>query len=810
MFLVINPRQRFPLSDFDDSERPPWSPEFYDTDGFSPPSQPSALRGAGKPSWRRRIGNLASTPQHGSYLKTTTGSFATLTRKPRKAYWTHAGSADANRNARNRRRSFSSRALANAVASSHDGVTITEAASASRPRRETPRRTYVENENNVRAAFPRETRRCSTYGVSGENSEMSRDRMRTPGTTTDVKHDSHGRAHKRPHQLASTPAGRLRQSPPRKILVFSKPRSLAPPPRIDDFSDIPPVEVILFDSPPLLLQSSRLEPPRQSAGRVTTSSPEKTKPASYIPARHKSPPSDSPTPQVSVVMSVPEETDERQASPAQRLVAGWVTFEQIWVFCVVASATLLLPFAMFILSYLLTPIPMISDASEATAEPSVTSVTSITRGTASLTFSLPTWPTLATVDPWAGVPAACHRPRGTSDNISRVVPQKSIRGANVSALQLFCLYNSSRFFSSSSGSFLPDNLPFFACQYIVYWSFRIADGRLMSRTPTFDIAYGLFNLTYIRKRAGAADVKVLLAVGGYAEDNAQFSLLARDADAMSRFVTDAMQLVKSHNIDGLAVHWHEDEPGCRHQADLGNSSTVRAIVVGLRDVLDLNGFQQGMLAIILPAGVDNAIVSSVMNIVNFLFLETHKTMPKPVSNYDSICKTVTDRMLDHLLTHDRYHSSKICITMSVAPWMFEVQPPIVHGQLPKLGALSSSGEHPGFASAYEMCRSGPCLLHPSLSLSCVAVRISAPSGPTNVLLLLDETQLRKVFTWYTNLPRCTLLLDLELDNYAGQCNFTTSVMYKWYVNLTDYWLVDRLVSSVQGAGVPIGNSLPPC
>ncbi|KAL1431579.1 hypothetical protein MTO96_014094 [Rhipicephalus appendiculatus] len=754
---------RFPLSDFDDSERPPWSPEFYDTDGFSPPSQPSTLRGAGKPSWRRRISNRASTPEDGSYLKTTTGSFATLTRKPRKAYWTHAGSADANRNARNRRHSFSSRALANA-----------------------------------------ETRRCSMYGVSGENSEMSRDRMRTPGTTTNVKHHSHGRAQKRPHQLASTPAGRLRQSPPRKIIVFSKPRSLSPPPRIDDFSDIPPVEVILFDSPPLLLQSSRLEPPRQSAGRVTTSSPEKTKPASYIPARHMSPPSDSPTPQASVVMSVPEETGEPQASPAERLVDGWVTFEQIWLFCVVASATLLLPFTMFILSYLLTPIP---DASAATGEPS------ITRGTASLTFTLPTWPTLATVDPWAGFPADCHQARMTSDNISRVVPQKSIRGANVSALRLFCLYNSSRFFSSSSGSFLPDNLPLFACQYIVYWSFRIADGRLMSRTPTFDLTYGLYNLTDIRKRAGAADVKVLLAVGGYAEDNTEFSLLARDADAMARFVTDAMQLVKSYNIDGLAVHWHEDETGCRHQADLGNSSTVRAIVVGLRDVFDLNGFQQGMLAIILPAGVDNATVRSLIDFVNFLFLETHKTMPQPFPIYGSICATVTHRMLGHIESQENRNSSKMCITMSVAPWMFEAQPPIVQGELPELDALSSSGEHPGFASAYEMCRSGPCLLTPSLTGSCVAVRISSPLGSTKVLVLLDETQLRNVFKLYTDPqygPRCALLMDLELDNYAGQCNFTTSAISQLHVNLTDYWLVDRLVSVIQGARFPIGNSLPRC
>ncbi|KAL1431580.1 hypothetical protein MTO96_014095 [Rhipicephalus appendiculatus] len=64
-------------------------------------------------------------------------------------------------------------------------------------------------------------------------------------------------------------------------------------------------------------------------------------------------------------------------------------------------------------------------------------------------------------------------------------------------------------------------------------------------------------------------------------------------------------------------------------------------------------------------------------------------------------------MLDHLSGRESRNSSKMCITMSVAPWMFEAQPPIVLGQLPKLDALSSSGEHPGFASAYEMCRSGP-------------------------------------------------------------------------------------------------------
>ncbi|KAL3194940.1 hypothetical protein MRX96_045848 [Rhipicephalus microplus] len=104
-------RARFSLTDFDDSELPPWSPDFYGTDGFSPPSQPSTLRRAGKRSWLRRHSNLAPTQEDGSYVKTITGSFATRTRKPRKPYSTHAGSRDANRNARSRRRSFGSRAI---------------------------------------------------------------------------------------------------------------------------------------------------------------------------------------------------------------------------------------------------------------------------------------------------------------------------------------------------------------------------------------------------------------------------------------------------------------------------------------------------------------------------------------------------------------------------------------------------------------------------------------------------------------------------------------------------------------------------
>ncbi|KAL1433597.1 hypothetical protein MTO96_012427 [Rhipicephalus appendiculatus] len=229
---------RFSLSDFEDPELPPWSPEFYSTDGFSPPSQPSTvrLRGAGKRRRLRKLSTVAATPEDRNYLSTSADSFSMHTRRPWKPYWTHASSSNANHYAHHRRPSLGSRAFANG------GVTGEEALSASRPQQAMPRTQYVSKKGSNRTAVPpREGRRRSTYDITGEDSELTVGHLRTPVTTTDVNYRSHGRAARQPRQSAIMPARRPRQSPPRNIIVFSKPRSqsLAPPPRIDDFSDIP-------------------------------------------------------------------------------------------------------------------------------------------------------------------------------------------------------------------------------------------------------------------------------------------------------------------------------------------------------------------------------------------------------------------------------------------------------------------------------------------------------------------------------------------------------------------------------------------
>ncbi|KAH6924020.1 hypothetical protein HPB50_010458 [Hyalomma asiaticum] len=780
---------RFALSDFEDPELPPWSPDFYDDDGLGPASELTTWwpREMNK-RWQRKLSVLTVTPEDRSYLKSTAGSSSTRARKPGKSYWTHAGSSSANQRVRNRRLSFSPGALASEAGTPDENVTIPVASSAPRRQQQSPRMRYVGKGSEVRAGFPRQARRRSTYDLTGEDTEATVDQIRTPATTTDVKYTSHRRATRQLRQFDTKATGRPRRSPPRKIIVFSKPRSssLSPLPRIDDFTDIPPAQVILFDSPTHLM-SSRLNKVGKSGGR-TTSTPRKIKMTSDNPSRQKSPLSDSwrPVTQVSAMVSVPEETDERRTTPAVDPAAGTVTYDQVWVFCVVVCATLLLPLAMVTLSYLLTPMV---HARHTTAG----SKSAVTRRTPT-SFTLPTWPRGVTVNPWHHMPTACRRQRVVSDDISSVVSRSSIRGAPSESYDLFCLYNVSRFFRSLSDSFLPVNMPFAVCRYIVYWSFRLVDGDLVSRTPKFDNAYGLAKLKEILSDAGASNVEVLLAVGGYVEESPQFSLLGRDANAMARFVTSAMRLLMSDSIDGLALHWLEAEPSCRSTGNVAENVMLRACFVDLRRIFDLNSFR-GTLAVILSAEVDDTVIDTVIDVVDYVILETHRLAPGLPLDYD-ICESVARRMLDTVVSRNSFYGNehKLCISLSVAPWKIETQPAI-YGHPPNLTALSSSGNPPGFGSATEMCSSTTCLLGHALSGTCVPLRVTMASRSVYIFLFMNETVLQNLFREGMvagKQERCALLVDLDLDSYSGQCNRTGNTASQSTVSVSDYYLVQEV------------------
>ena len=61
------------------------------------------------------------------------------------------------------------------------------------------------------------------------------------------------------------------------------------------------------------------------------------------------------------------------------------------------------------------------------------------------------------------------------------------------------------------------------------------------------------------------DLKVMLAVGGWAEGGKKYSDMANTAESRTRFVKSAVAFIKKHGFDGLDYDWeYPGASGCSH------------------------------------------------------------------------------------------------------------------------------------------------------------------------------------------------------------------------------------------------------
>ncbi|KAH7938830.1 hypothetical protein HPB52_000840 [Rhipicephalus sanguineus] len=503
----------------------------------------------------------------------------------------------------------------------------------------------------------------------------------------------------------------------------------------------------------------------------------------------------SPEPHASPILSLPV-VDERNPSRTSGRV-GRVTLLQAWMLGIVAVGTLSMPLGMFLLSYLSTPE---SDISTLPAPPPTS-----TPGSRTVPYTLTAQPTSNTADPWTRLPVSCTQGPLLDDNALSVSPQHSPQIAARRRYNFFCLYNNSRFLRGMNFDFLPANLPFGYCTHVVYWSFGVSNGVPFSRTPQFDKKYGLHTLRHTVNHSMAPDVKIVLAIGGYSSDQPQFLLLGRDGGALSRFVRDTMQLLRLHSLDGIAIHWREPKPGCPSPRGGDVTSALHSLLSAMRRSFQLNGFP-GLLSIIMSTEVSTAseIVDSVVDVVDYVFLDVRQLRPRtPTYNMCGPLAHEVRKRIENASVAYRGNEPKFCPVLSVAPWLVEVVYHTFNTSTPVLTGLSAASElggEPGFGSLLKMCSassgSAPCDVDatpPNDSDACFAVAGSAsPMHRPLVRMFHSRFTWRKIFYGglpVNHTPRCALLNDLDMDNYADQCRLV----------FDNYWLLQYLRESLAGS-----------
>ncbi|KAK8757063.1 hypothetical protein V5799_000237 [Amblyomma americanum] len=460
------------------------------------------------------------------------------------------------------------------------------------------------------------------------------------------------------------------------------------------------------------------------------------------------------------VYSPPAAGTTAVASPASQVDSN-VTFMQVWVLCGVAMGTFALPLGLILLSYGATNGPHVSPATP------ITLTTNDKKAT----------PKAPTSDPSHGVPASCLKPVRLNRTITINNSSYIRHHLPVRTRKIFCLFNSSRLGRVPLPDLTLIDMPLHYCGGIIYWSLGVAGGVVRSRVEAFDNTSGLFNLTTLLSNLGL-NMTILVTVGGYPEESAQFSLLGRDAGKLARFVSSLMHITWDHGLNGVTIHWATAEPACRLPED---ATTLSSLVYAIRQAYRSMGPGNSEIAVMLPAEarIAGPVIRLLAERVEWIFLETH--LLTPTTGGRAACNhlaTGLENLIASLQAGRNQH--KICTGYSLAPWLAMG---VVDRRLGLIIDRFSTQIAPdtgraGTASMRGLCSGAPpCLLW--ARGSCLVLRkASRPPGtigPIPLYVFHDESTLFRIFSHglYTSAAhqtnQCAVLYDIDLDNFEGTC-----------------------------------------
>ncbi|XP_073960810.1 chitinase-3-like protein 1 [Choristoneura fumiferana] len=155
-----------------------------------------------------------------------------------------------------------------------------------------------------------------------------------------------------------------------------------------------------------------------------------------------------------------------------------------------------------------------------------------------------------------------------------------------------CYYGTWATYRSGNGKFDVSNIDTSLCTHVVYTFVGIDnDGYVISLDPYLDLPdnwgrdnFGAFNALKEKN----ANLKTILAVGGWNEGSAKYSTMAASPTLRKNFITSAKQMLLTHGFDGLDVDWEypSQRDSTHGSADVNNFSVL---LKELREEFDKNG-----------------------------------------------------------------------------------------------------------------------------------------------------------------------------------------------------------------------------
>ncbi|XP_063916520.1 probable chitinase 10 [Zophobas morio] len=301
-------------------------------------------------------------------------------------------------------------------------------------------------------------------------------------------------------------------------------------------------------------------------------------------------------------------------------------------------------------------------------------------------------------------------------------PTKKLHLKNSSAVskkvrppQIFCYVTSWSAKRPGAGKFTPEDINANLCTHIIYAFATLKDHKLAETSDKDPDMYD----RVVALREKNPDLKVLLAIGGWAFGSTPFKELTSNVFRMNQFVYDAIDFLREYQFNGLDVDW-EYPRGADDRAAYVN--LLKELRVAFEGEAKTSGQPRLLLTAAVPAsfeaiaaGYDVPEIAKYLDFINVMTYDFHGQWERTVGHNSPLFPLESATSYQKKLTVD-YSArewvkqgapkEKLMIGMPTYGRSFE----LVNTTQFDIGAPASGGGTPGrytseagFMSFYEIC-----------------------------------------------------------------------------------------------------------
>lgn len=294
---------------------------------------------------------------------------------------------------------------------------------------------------------------------------------------------------------------------------------------------------------------------------------------------------------------------------------------------------------------------------------------------------------------------------------NNIVP---VQDTNSREAQVFCYLTSWSAKRPGAGRFAPSDLQPNLCTHVIYAFATLTDHKLAAASGTEEQYHKVVSL-----RENNANLKILLAIGGWAFGSTPFKELTSNVYRMNQFVYEAIEFLREYKFNGLDVDW-EYPRGVDDRASY--VSLLRELRTAFEGEAKTSGQPRLLLTAAVPAsfeaiaaGYDVPEIAKYLDFINVMTYDFHGQWERQVGHNSPL----------YPLESATSYQKKLTVDYSAREWVKQGAPKeklmigmptygrsftLVDESKFDIGAPASGGGKPGnytaesgFMAYYEVC-----------------------------------------------------------------------------------------------------------